>query len=253
MLSHRCFEPSYFAGDLFQKMDGRAIHIGVHRVQAQSVDVVIAQPHQRIVDQEAAYFRGAGFFEIDRVAPGRGVAVGEIRSKFSQVITHRAEVVVDHVQQHGEPFAMAGIHEVLKIVRLSVGIENCVQIHAVIAPSTLAGEIRDRHQLHVGHTQGFQIVQTGLCRFQSSLGRKRAQVQLVNKGARKRRRLPVAGRSTRTQRDRPAGTHHGRNKAAIGFADRGERVPTHRSRTHSPCPARPLPRLLTNSPWAFFP
>ena len=49
--------------------------IGVHRVQAQSVDVVIAQPHQRVVDQEAPYFGGAGFFEIDRVTPGRGVAV----------------------------------------------------------------------------------------------------------------------------------------------------------------------------------
>ena len=173
-------------------MDGRAINVGVHRVQAQSIDVVIAQPHQCVVDQEAAHFRGAGFFEIDRVTPGRGVAVGKIRSKFCQVIAHRAEVVIDHVQQHGEPFAMARIHEVLKIVGLSVGIENRIQIHSVIAPSTLAGEIGDRHQLHVGHTQVFQIVQAGLCRFQRSLRRKRAQMQLVNKCAGKRRRLPVA-------------------------------------------------------------
>ncbi len=87
---------------------------------------------------------------------------------------------------------MAGIHEALEIAGLSVGIENGIQIHTVITPSSLAGEIGDRHQLHVGDTQSFQIVQPGLCRFQSSLGRKRAQVQLVNKAAGKRRRLPLA-------------------------------------------------------------
>ena len=74
MLSHRCFQPSHFPGELLQKMDRRAIIKGVHRVQAQSIHVVVAQPHQRVVDQEAAYFGGAGFFEVDSVAPRRGVA-----------------------------------------------------------------------------------------------------------------------------------------------------------------------------------
>ena len=74
MLSHRCFQPSYFTCELLQKMNRRAVIECVHRVQAQSVHVVVAQPHQRIVDQEAANFGRAGFFEIDRVAPGRGVA-----------------------------------------------------------------------------------------------------------------------------------------------------------------------------------
>ena len=146
----------------------------MHRIQAQSIHVVMGQPHQRVVDQEAAHLGRPGFFEVDCVTPGRGMVIGEVRSKLAQVITYRTKVVVDHVQQHGESFAMACIHEPLEVVGLPVGIERRIQIHSVITPSTLAGEIRNRHQLHVGHAQVFQIVQVGLSRLERSFRSKGA-------------------------------------------------------------------------------
>ncbi len=127
----------------------------MHGVQAQSIHVVIPQPHQRIVDQEPAHLGSASLFEIDRSAPGCGVVAGEIRTKLFQVIAHRSKVVVDHIQQHGEPFAMAFIHETFEVAGLPVGIERRVQIHTVIAPSTLPREICDGHQLNVRHSQIF--------------------------------------------------------------------------------------------------
>ena len=41
VLSHRCFESSYFTGKLLQKVNRRAVIESVHRVQAQSIHVVI--------------------------------------------------------------------------------------------------------------------------------------------------------------------------------------------------------------------
>ena len=56
-------------GKLLQKVNSRAVIESVHRVQAQSIHVVIGQPHQCIVDQIAADFGRAGFFKIDGAAP----------------------------------------------------------------------------------------------------------------------------------------------------------------------------------------
>ena len=44
-----------------------------------AVDVVLAQPVERVVDQEAAHLVAARAVEVDRLAPRRAVAVGEVR------------------------------------------------------------------------------------------------------------------------------------------------------------------------------
>ena len=87
----------------------------------------------------------------------------------------------------------------LQVVRLAVPIKRRIQIHSVIAPSTFAGKISDRHQLNVGHAQFFQIIQVGFSRFERSFRRKGADMQLVNECAGERRRLPevIAPRESR--------------------------------------------------------
>src|ERR1700734_2371381 len=85
---------------------------------------------------------------------------------------------------------MAGIHEMLQVIRLAVPIEWRIQIHPVIAPPTFAGEISDWHQLNVGYAQFFQIIQVGFGRFERSFGRKSAEMQLVNECTGERGRLP---------------------------------------------------------------
>src|SRR4029453_5869554 len=45
-----------FTSQLFEKMYRRSINDGVHGVNAQSVEVVVFEPHQRIVTKESTYF-----------------------------------------------------------------------------------------------------------------------------------------------------------------------------------------------------
>ena len=45
-----------FVGQLLQEVNRRAIDERMHRIQPQSVDVKIAQPHQRVVAEEPPHF-----------------------------------------------------------------------------------------------------------------------------------------------------------------------------------------------------
>ena len=86
---------------------------------------------------------------------------------------------------------MAAIHKMLKVLRPPIGMEGRIQIHTVVTPSTLSGEICDRHQLHVGHAQFFQVIQVRLGCLECSFGRKGADMQLIDECTRERRRLPA--------------------------------------------------------------
>ena len=48
-----------------------------------AVDVEVAQPHERVVDEEAPHLVAAGAVEVDGVAPRRPVAVGEVRAELA--------------------------------------------------------------------------------------------------------------------------------------------------------------------------
>ena len=52
------FERARPRPQLFEKMDGRGIEQGVNGVETKTVEMVIAQPHQRVVAEEAADFVG---------------------------------------------------------------------------------------------------------------------------------------------------------------------------------------------------
>src|SRR5690606_29439152 len=96
---------------LFQKMNRRQIDERMHRVQAKAVDVIVAQPHERVIDKKAPDLVAARSVEIDGRPPRRVIAIRNVRPKSVQVIPGRSEVVIDDVENHGETAMVTGIDE----------------------------------------------------------------------------------------------------------------------------------------------
>ena len=50
----------------------------MHRIDPQSIEMIIAQPHERVVAEEAAHFVAATFVEINGVAPRRCISMRQV-------------------------------------------------------------------------------------------------------------------------------------------------------------------------------
>ena len=115
-----CAERFGFSGKLLKEVNGGAVNEGMYCIQAQSVDVIIAHPHQRVVDEEAPYLARTFIFKIDSAAPGCLVRVVKIGAKLSGVVSDRPKVVVDHIEQNRQAFAVRGVHEALEGVGAAI-------------------------------------------------------------------------------------------------------------------------------------
>ena len=96
-------------GQLGQEVPWRLVQEGVHGVEPQRVDVEVAQPPQRVVDEYAAP-AAARAVEVDP-GPQGWVPVGEVRTEPRQVVPRRAEVVVDDVEEDAQAPRVAGVDE----------------------------------------------------------------------------------------------------------------------------------------------
>src|SRR4029079_5738399 len=110
----------------FTRRDNR-----MHSIEPQPVETVVAQPIQRILDEEAPYFRYA---IVDRAAPRRLRVGKELRCDAAEIITLRAEVVVDDVDENHQPVRVGGIDQRLEIVRTAVTRVGGERQNAVVAP-----------------------------------------------------------------------------------------------------------------------
>ena len=63
----------------------------------------------------------------------------KIGSEKGQIIALRAEVIVDHVEQHRQAFAVAAVHEILKIIGSAVIVVHAEQPRPVVTPVPAAG------------------------------------------------------------------------------------------------------------------
>ncbi len=98
---------------------------------------------QRVLDRERAHL---GCAIVDGAAPRRLRVGEEIRRVAAEIVSLRAEVVIDHVEHHHQSMLMRGVDQGLQILGATVGAVGRVPQHAVIAPVAGAGEIRQRHQ-----------------------------------------------------------------------------------------------------------
>src|SRR5688572_29997335 len=130
-------------------MARRGVNQRVDRVQPEAVEVVVAQPHQRVVAEEPADFVASRIIEIHGVAPWGVVPMGEIRAEPAEVIACRPEVVVHDVENHREATGMAGVDEPLQIVRTTVAMMRGEQVDPIVPPATGSGELAYGHQLEM--------------------------------------------------------------------------------------------------------
>jgi hypothetical protein len=126
--------------ELLEHVGRRLVGERVHGVEPQPVDVVVAQPHQRVVDDPPAYLVGVRVVEVDALSPGRVMPVGEVRSEPVQVVAAGAQVVVYDVEDDTQPPRMAGVDEARETVGAAVRLVDGVDVHAVVAPAVPPGK-----------------------------------------------------------------------------------------------------------------
>src|SRR5688572_344597 len=72
--------------ELFKKRDRRCIHNCMHGVESKAINVVVAQPHLRVVAEIAAHLVAQGPIEVQALAPGRRMSLTEIRAELWKII-----------------------------------------------------------------------------------------------------------------------------------------------------------------------
>jgi hypothetical protein len=133
-------------GEFFEKVFGAGIADLIDGVEAQTVEAILPQPVQGVLDDEIAD-RPRGV--VDGAPPG-GVDVGveEARRIGVEVVSVRSEVIVDDVEKDRQAAGVGFVYEPLQIVRRAVdGVGREVK-HAVVAPVARPGKIGDRHQFN---------------------------------------------------------------------------------------------------------
>ena len=160
----------------------------LREVPAESVNVVILHP---VVKVALDKFTGFGTSVIPIVEPREAVRrsrvepriVGEHCPVFP---VHGDEgvglvcVVVHHVQNHGNPAFVAGIHQRLQVVLGAVRLVDCEVERGVVSPAVIPVELIDGHELECLHAQCFQVIERVLNEFQRAFLRPVAHKQFVN-------------------------------------------------------------------------
>src|SRR4029077_12379136 len=82
------------------------------------------------------------------------VAIGEIsRGEQFEIVSIRAEMVVDDVEDDGDPQSMGTVDEAAKIRRSAVEPGWCEEVDAVISPAEPAREVRHGHDFEAGNAE----------------------------------------------------------------------------------------------------
>ncbi len=157
----------------------RAVEDGERGVQPQTVNAVLPQPVEGVVDGQLAHVGAA--LVVEGVTPGGGVPAGEVVGReLAQVVAFGAEVVVHDVQQHRQPVLMGRFHQPPQAGRTAVGAAGREPVHPVVAPVAAAGELGHRHDFQRGDAEVAQVGQLARGGRERSLRRERADVALVD-------------------------------------------------------------------------
>src|ERR1035441_1722772 len=160
--------------DVAIRLDGAADGIGqfcedvgcgvvddrVNRVQTQSVELVFGQPVERVVDEEVPHDFAVGAIEVEAVSPGSRVPISkELWRVRPEIISFRAKVVVDNIQQNHQSAVMGTLNQLFEIFGSAVSAIRSEGEDAVVTPVALAGKVGDWHQLHGSDSQIRKIVE----------------------------------------------------------------------------------------------
>ena len=164
----------------------------MHGVEPQPVEAVLVQPVQGVVDEVIADGTGVLAVEIDRRTPGRMVPFGEEGLGVgAEIVTFRAEVVVDHVQEDHQVAAMRLVDQALQVVRGAVGIVGGIGQNAVVTPSPASREVGQRQELDRGDAEIGQMVQLAADAVIGALVGEAADVEFIQDGLFPRAAAPI--------------------------------------------------------------
>ncbi len=89
-------------------------------------------------------------------------------------------MVVDDIENHGEPDRVRAIDEALERIRIAVYVIRRKQLYAVVAPVPAAGTLGDRHHFEHRDAELAQVAQLLRGGVERALGRECADVELVD-------------------------------------------------------------------------
>src|SRR6266498_1370347 len=132
----------------------------MHRVEAKAVETIVLEPMQRVADGEGADLWNA---IVDGMSPRRVSAGEECRRIAVEVVTLRAEMVVDDVEENHEPARMRFVDQRPQIVGPTIGAVGRIEQDAVITPISAACKIGNRHQLDCGYSGLNEVIELVDC------------------------------------------------------------------------------------------
>ncbi len=163
------------AAEVMEKREPLGFEQGMHRVEAKAVETIVFEPMQRVADGEGADLLNA---IVDGMSPRRVSAGEECRRIAVEVVTFRAEMVVDDIEKNHEPARMRFVDQHPQIVGPTIGAVGRIEQDTVIAPISAACEIGNRHQLDCGYSGVNDVIELVDCCAKRAGGRERADVQL---------------------------------------------------------------------------
>ena len=173
---------------LVQQQGLARLRNAMDRIEPQAVEAIVLEPVQA---HSRSRRRGPRHPVVDGLSPGRARRHEEVGRVAGQIISLRAEMVVDDVEKHHQAAQMRFINQRLEVFRPSVAAVRRIEQHAVIAPIAPPGEIGDRHQLDRGQAGLDHMVEL-LDRAAKAAGRReRAHMQLEQHGIVPRPAAPI--------------------------------------------------------------
>src|SRR4051794_34302019 len=158
-------------GNVADDVPWRVVLDRLYRVEPKTIDVVLTDPVESVLHEMPTHLLATNIVVVDAVAPRSLVVVGEVRTKEAKVIPFRAEMVVNHVEHHGEAALVSRIDELLQTFRAAITCVYGVVRSAVIAPSALTGKGSDRHEFDCRDPELLQVIELRDNGFESTFRR----------------------------------------------------------------------------------
>ncbi len=141
------YPKTHALGDLVDDVGRAVIDNCVNGIQTKPVEVKFFQPIQGIVNEKVAHRPTMRAREIEGRAPWRVMAPGEELGRDRvQIVTLRAEMIVDDVEKYREAAHVAGFDQPFQRFRTAIAGSRRIEKDTIIAPIAATGKLGDRHQ-----------------------------------------------------------------------------------------------------------